>query len=449
MARKILFWTHLLAGCLAGIVILIMSVTGVLLAYERQINDWANRGYRSAPPVSTQRLSVDALLAKVKESQPAAPTGITLKADPAEPVQFSFGREKTIYVNAYTGEVLGEGSSRLHAFFSTVEDWHRWLGVSAKQRPVGRAITGACNLAFLIIVVTGPFLWWPKRWSWKNIKAILLFRGGLNGKARDFNWHNVIGIWSMAPLFFIVLTGVIMSYPWANNLLYRMTGNEPPPPGQQGPPGGGGPQMAGRRRPEGVAVQAGRLERENAGGERHNRNGQSGPRNWERGPRQGEAREAEKNRNEQQVASETKREERVSLGPMFERAQQQVTGWKSISLRIPPSPEAPLSVSIDQGEGGRPDLRSQLVLNAKNGEVIRAETFSNYNAGRRLRMWGRFVHTGEAGGWMGQTIAMLVSAGGAVLVWTGIALALRRFLAWRKRTSSGSAKEVVLEEAKA
>jgi hypothetical protein len=43
---------------------------------------------------------------------------------------------------------------------------------------------------------------------------------------------------------------------------------------------------------------------------------------------------------------------------------------------------------------------------------------------------------------------MLVSAGGAILVWTGIALALRRFLAWRKRTSSGTSKEVVLEEAK-
>ena len=32
------------------------------------------------------------------------------------------------------------------------------------------------------------------------------------------------------PLFLIVITGVIMSYAWANNLLYRMTGNPPPPP---------------------------------------------------------------------------------------------------------------------------------------------------------------------------------------------------------------------------
>jgi hypothetical protein len=35
--RKILFRIHLGIGCLAGVVVFIMSTTGVLLAYERQI----------------------------------------------------------------------------------------------------------------------------------------------------------------------------------------------------------------------------------------------------------------------------------------------------------------------------------------------------------------------------------------------------------------------------
>ena len=48
----------------------------------------------------------------------------------------------------------------------------------------------------------------------------------------------------------------------------------------------------------------------------------------------------------------------------------------------------------------------------------------------------RFAHTGEVLGLAGQTVAGLVSAGGVVLVWTGIALALRRFLAWIKRRRS-------------
>ena len=46
--RKIIFWCHIPVGIIAGLIILIMSVTGVLLAYERQITAWADtRGYRA------------------------------------------------------------------------------------------------------------------------------------------------------------------------------------------------------------------------------------------------------------------------------------------------------------------------------------------------------------------------------------------------------------------
>jgi uncharacterized iron-regulated membrane protein len=66
--RKIIFWGHLTAGVFAGLVILIMSVTGVLLAYERQITSWADtRGYDvGRPSPSSERLLPEALLAKVR-----------------------------------------------------------------------------------------------------------------------------------------------------------------------------------------------------------------------------------------------------------------------------------------------------------------------------------------------------------------------------------------------
>jgi uncharacterized iron-regulated membrane protein len=40
--RKILFWCHLTAGVVAGLVILMMSATGVLLTYEKQMIEWAD-----------------------------------------------------------------------------------------------------------------------------------------------------------------------------------------------------------------------------------------------------------------------------------------------------------------------------------------------------------------------------------------------------------------------
>ena len=48
--RKILFWCHLAAGVTVGAVILIMSVTGVALAYEKQIIAFAERSFHAPPP---------------------------------------------------------------------------------------------------------------------------------------------------------------------------------------------------------------------------------------------------------------------------------------------------------------------------------------------------------------------------------------------------------------
>ena len=304
------------------------------------------------------------------------PSGISVGFEPAAPVAFDFGRERTMFVDPYTGMLLGEEPPKLRAFFLEVEGLHRWLGSGSERRASGRAITGACNLGFLILVTTGPFLWWPKEWSWRNLKKITLLRGGPWVRARDWNWHNSLGFWCAAPLFLIVVTGVIMSYGGANNLLHRMTGSVPP---SQAP----------------VAVHS--------------------PPERDSGQGKGQASHFDK------------------LEQLFARARQQVPGWTSISVRLPNAHTETLTFPIDQGDGGRPDLRSQLTLDTATRQIVRWEPFSSYNRGRQLRSWARFAHTGEAFGLAGQTIAAIASVGASLLVLTGLSLALRRLVVWKAR----------------
>ncbi len=47
--RSVIFWIHLAVGVTAGIVIFIMSVTGVALTYEKQMIEWADRNAWTAP----------------------------------------------------------------------------------------------------------------------------------------------------------------------------------------------------------------------------------------------------------------------------------------------------------------------------------------------------------------------------------------------------------------
>lgn len=118
--RKAIFWMHLATGCLVGTIVLVMSITGVLLTYERQIVSWADRDFRSTPPLAgAARLPIEAMLEKVTVQNNALPSAITLCSDPAAPAEASFGREHVYLVDVYTGSVLGEGSQGVRSFFGT------------------------------------------------------------------------------------------------------------------------------------------------------------------------------------------------------------------------------------------------------------------------------------------------------------------------------------------
>ncbi len=129
--RTVLFWCHLTAGVTAGLVILIMSVTGALLAFERQIVETLERDVRlvKAPASPDARASVRTMLAAAARAKSdARPTGVTLTNHPEVAAAVAFGREGTVYVNPYTGEVTGEGALRARLIFQALTSWHRWLG---------------------------------------------------------------------------------------------------------------------------------------------------------------------------------------------------------------------------------------------------------------------------------------------------------------------------------
>ena len=50
--RKVIFWLHLTAGLVAGLVIAIMCFTGAALAFEKDIIAWAERDVRRVTPPS-------------------------------------------------------------------------------------------------------------------------------------------------------------------------------------------------------------------------------------------------------------------------------------------------------------------------------------------------------------------------------------------------------------
>ena len=418
--RKVLFWMHLTTGVVCGIVILIMCVTGASLAFEKQINAWLERSDTRVVSATqgSARLPLETLLAKVKEQKQGSPSAITVRSGASEPVEVSMGRAGTLYVNPYTGQVVDQSQpfqpgqpppqTKARAFFRTMEDWHRWMGAGGQNRNTGKSIADAANLGFFFIVLSGLYMWFPRKPTWQHWRPSVWFRGGLSGKARDWNWHNTIGVWCWVPLVLVVGSGVIMSYPWASNLLYTMTGSPLPPQPGVGGPGRGGPGKGDVKGPGRGGPAAG----PGFGGGFPGFGG-GPPANWD------------------------------GLDQAWPKAEQQVAGWKSIRVQGSANADAPLTFAIDRGDGTQPQLRGTLMVNRSTGAVMNWADFSSNSTGQQLRLLARFTHTGESLGVWGQTIAGLATVGGAMMVYTGIALSLRRLFAWRRRRKQQTEPELV------
>lgn len=408
--RPLIFWLHLVAGVAAGVIVLVMSVTGVLLTYEKQMLLAADlRAARAAglttPAPDAARLPLDSLVRSAVAARPAkakgAPSAVTVRADRAQPVTVAWGREAMVLVDPYTGRTVGEGATTLRGALRKVTEVHRWLAASGERRETGKAITGASNLAFLVLVLTGAYLWLPAVWTRARVRQIAWFRGGLRGKARDFNWHHVIGVWTLVPLVVIVASGAVISYPWASALVFRAVGEQPPP-----------------RQPEGGAAGAGRASEGRAGGERT------------ASERAGSERTANERAGAPAVGPT------VALDRIAARAAAQRADWRTLQIQLPKKADAPITVSVDAGMGGQPQHRGTLTFDATTATVQKWEPFGAQTPGRRLRSVLRFAHTGEVLGVPGQTVAGLASLGAVVLVMTGLALSARRLAAWQRRRAA-------------
>ena len=377
--RKAIFWAHLAVGVTAALVVLLLAVTGVILTYEAQLDEWALGDYRADPPApDVAPLGIDELLARVTAEQPAGlVASVALKRDPREPAVVELDGA-TVHVDRFTGARLGDGDTRTRRFLRSVLYWHRWFALEGEYRIVGRTVVAVSNVGFLFLLVSGIYLWWPSTGSRAAWRRALWFRRGLGGRARDFNWHNVIGFWSFFPLAVIVFSGahdLVSVGRGTSFIVLRATRRRSSSRPDRG------------RRTLGVTPRSGPTRRFRW----------SSCRRWP-------PRRAPRRRNGERSRSTCPR---PFTPPSWSRS----TAGTAVSRR-----RARTCCST-----GPPASWS------------RAPAIRPSRRGFKVRRWLRFAHTGEVYGVIGQSIAGIVSLGVAVMVWTGLAMSWRRFFGSARR----------------
>jgi uncharacterized iron-regulated membrane protein len=267
---------HLYLGLASGLFLVIVCLTGTILVFEEELTHAFHHERYVVEAASTPRLSLAQLTEAVRAAKPKAKiNGLKIYTDPSRSVEIGLagggrpggpqgeGRDKqpggtaksqgsreqrsesqgeqrgtnraegvggpgakgkggkgdrgpTLFLNPYTGAVLGEFDQR-KSFFHFVEEIHRGL-VAGR---VGKLIMGINSIIFLFILGTGIVLWWPA--ARNMFTQRLKIKWGSSWKRLNHDFHIVLGFYASLFLFIMALTGVGMSFDWVGKTINTLT----------------------------------------------------------------------------------------------------------------------------------------------------------------------------------------------------------------------------------
>ena len=205
-----MFQIHLWTGLVIGLYIVMLSVSGSVLVYARELVSVLEAPMPEfqpdREPLSVEEMTVAALSAypgyevlrigtRVTERRPVMSVNLVLGDDIKERV-----------FNPYTGEDLGEAlPDGVRAIF-----WLTALHDDLLMGFNGRRINGIGSALVTVLILTGAVLWWPGR---KRVRRSLTVRW--KSRWPRFNWdlHSALGFWVFSLMLLWAVSGIYLAFP--------------------------------------------------------------------------------------------------------------------------------------------------------------------------------------------------------------------------------------------
>jgi len=222
--RNLKYWIgkiHLWLGLGSGLLIVFLGITGCILAFQREIEN-ATQQYRYIDNEDKPLLRPSDLKVIAEKALPGkhAHSVTYYKKDRAAEVTF-FSLEPayyyTVYINPYNGQVQ-KAKDMDRDFFRVVLMGHFYLWLPPA---IGQPIVATGTLIFLVMLITGLVLWWPRNRAARRQRFSIKW----NARWRRINYdlHNVLGFYITWIIIFITLTGLVWGFQWFAKSTYWIT----------------------------------------------------------------------------------------------------------------------------------------------------------------------------------------------------------------------------------
>ncbi|GAB2702394.1 PepSY-associated TM helix domain-containing protein [Mucilaginibacter koreensis] len=215
--RSSFLFVHRWLGFVSGLVVFIVSVTGCIFCFQDEIQD-AMYEWRHVQPQQQAYLPPSIIKQKGLAQYPGATASYTYyygKDRPAMLYASMPNKElNLIYLNPYTGQVLHTQNTATD-FFTIIKYIHLYLLLPAN---VGSMVVGVSVVIFVILLITGMILWWPKRKSDRKRSFTIKWKG--KWRRVNYDLHNVLGFYACGIALVLAITGLAIAFQWVNKGMY-------------------------------------------------------------------------------------------------------------------------------------------------------------------------------------------------------------------------------------
>ena len=217
--KKVILFLHRWLGFITGLVVFIVSITGCIFCFQDEIQD-AVHSWRKVVPVERSYLEPSALKSIALSKYPGSTANYMYYFGVDRPASVIANVPQKgytyIYLNPYTGQVLHTEGLKDN-FFTLIEEIHLYLLLPDK---IGSLVVGISVILFVLIMITGIILWWPKRKSDRKRS----FTINWNGRWRRVNYdlHNVLGFYATAIVLILAITGLGIDFDWMDKGIYKV-----------------------------------------------------------------------------------------------------------------------------------------------------------------------------------------------------------------------------------
>lgn len=225
--KKIIRKIHLWLGLSSGIIVIILGVTGCIYCFEEELRPMIH-DYYFVDQAQNKKLPTSQLIAIAKEANKANSeqllSGFETYNDKKRTASAYFYKEldenafwywnsrssTKVYLDPYTGEVK-EVENQNTEFFVVVRMLHQFLFM---RYEIGDIVTGTATIIFIISLITGLILWWPKNKSAAKQRFWFRWKNTTKWKRKNYDLHNIVGFYSLIFALIITLTGLVWSFQW-------------------------------------------------------------------------------------------------------------------------------------------------------------------------------------------------------------------------------------------